>query len=275
MRTLLERGYQVYRREGLLTLLAQSINWIYQLAKNWFWENREYQPLSIDDITAEFDTSNTDAIDEVRSVYNGETEYLSEILKHIQVDDTFYDIGAHVGVHSAFAAKKAREGSVIAFEPDPTNIEYLNKNLERNTEDGQIFEIALSNEYGVSKFKMGQGTTSQIGALSFETGQYEVETAPLDGLISEKNIPSPNVIKIDVEGAESLVLEGMKETLTNKSCRVVFIEIHLPTPKVDRPSIENFDSSVIDIMREFREIDFNVEMIEARPWALHLKAQKD
>lgn len=237
----------------------------------------DYQELSVGDHTAEFVASNQSVIDETLSVYRMEKEYLEEIMNQVRNDDVFYDIGAHLGVHASFVAKKAVDGEVIAFEPDPKNVEYLSKNLERNRVDGEVVPLAVSNEQGISNFRQprnSQDAGSQIGSITPNRGDIEVETAPLDVLIQSRNIKEPNIVKIDVEGAEPLVLEGMKHTLANRTCRVVFLEVHLPTPKVERLSIKEFDASLIEIMDFFREFGFDVALMEARPSAVHLQAER-
>lgn len=257
-------------------------DWFYRklmrLPTDLVWEKFGFRPFSVNDIVAKFDSTDPDVLEEIRIIILTESDYLSEILTHIQTDDVFYDIGAHVGVHASFAARKISGGKVLAFEPVPTNVQFLKKNLDLNPGDTHIFSIAIADKYGSSSFAQPKNNREHggpLGAIVPTNGDYSVDTAPMDDLVVDKNLPKPNVIKVDVEGAEPLVLKGMENTLTSSSCRMLFLEVHLPTPHIDRPSIDHFDSSVIDIMSYLRNIGFTVEVVNARSWVLHLKAQKD
>lgn len=242
------------------------------------WERLGFQPFSVNNIVAKFDSSDPDVLEEIRLVILTETDYLSEILDHIQANDVFYDIGAHVGVHASFAAQKISSGKVLAFEPVPSNVQYLKKNLDLNSGDTGIFTIAITDKYGSSQFVEPMNNREHggpLGAIVSTHGDYPVDTAPLDDLVVDKNLPKPNVIKVDVEGSEPLVLRGMENILSSSSCRLLFLEVHLPTPHIDRPSIDHYDTSVIHIMSYLRDVGFTVKVINSRSWVLHLKAHKD
>lgn len=256
-------------------------DWVYrkaiQLPNDTFWERLGYQPFTVNETIAKFDLTDPEVLDEIRIVILSESDYLKEILSNVKKDDVFFDIGAHVGVHSSFAASKITDGQVLAFEPVSSNIKFLEKNLGLNSGDACVFPIAITDKYGSTPFTQpenNRGDGGPLGSIATTEGNYNVETAPLDGFITDENLPKPNVIKVDVEGAEPLVLEGMENTLSSSSCRLLFLEVHLPTPHIDRPSIREFDSSVTEIMGYLRDIGFNVQVTNSRSWVLHLRAQK-
>lgn len=242
------------------------------------WEKIGFRPFLVNDTLAKFDASNPDVLEEIRMVIMTESEFLSDILDHIQSNDVFYDIGAHVGTHASFAASTITDGTVLAFEPVSKNVYYLKRNLDLNRANAQVYPIAITDKYGSSQFAQPENKPEQsgpLGSIAPEQGEYSVETAPMDDFIIDEDLPKPNIVKIDVEGAEPLVLEGMENTLGSISCRILFLEVHLPTPHIDRPSINVFESSVIEIMNYLREFGFTVEVTNSRAWVLHLKAQKD
>lgn len=81
-------------------------------------------------------------------------------------------------------------------------------------------------------------------------------------------------MKIDVEGVEPLVLEGMEETLSRDSCRALFCEIHPPTNDA-RPSIQDFGSTADGLRSSLRSKGFGVKMIEPDRGETYLIARRD
>jgi FkbM family methyltransferase len=124
----------------------------------------------------------------------------------------FFDIGAHVGFHSLLASRVVGPaGRVCAFEPFPRNQGYLHEHVRLNAASNvQVIEAAVANRAGVESFA-AQGT--YMGGLR-ESGGLSVRTVSIDALLEEGAIPPPDYAKVDVEGGELRVLEGMRATLT-------------------------------------------------------------
>lgn len=180
------------------------------------------------------------------SMINGMYEdfIIKKLKKHIELESkVIWDIGAHIGYQSfAFASTIGPKGSVVAFEPNPYNIQTFKKNIENNpilAKQIILKSEALSNKNGALFFKMGQSkndATTSGGYLETATpplpnSSYEgfsaikVETVTIDSLISQQEIPVPDIIKIDVEGAELSVLQGGSNFIeTHKP--ILVIEIH-------------------------------------------------
>lgn len=156
----------------------------------------------------------------------GSYEYEKRILfeKEVSKSSVVYDIGAHVGFYTLLASELVREGGrVIAFEPALRNLKYLKKHLEINHCDNVIVvEAAVSDKSGSSHFN--EGHNSSMGHLS-ENGDLTINTVSIDELVGNGKIPTPDYIKIDVEGAELLVLKGAKSTLINYSPKI-FLATH-------------------------------------------------
>jgi FkbM family methyltransferase len=127
--------------------------------------------------------------------------------------DCFLDVGAHVGFYSLLASRiVGRTGRVVAFEPLPRNLHFLERHLRLNgIRNVSVFEAAVSDTVGILDFAEGEDSSS--GRLD-QRGTLRVETITLDSLWQKKAIPSPRVIKIDVEGAEAAVLNGASALLT-------------------------------------------------------------
>jgi len=118
-----------------------------------------------------------------------------------------FDIGAHAGFYTLlFSHLVGLSGKVLAFEPLPRNLAYLHKHLRLNgIRNVQVLEVAVSDKVGISPF--AEGENSYTGALA-QTGAMRVQSVSLDDLYARGSLPLPNFIKIDVEGAEDLVLTG-------------------------------------------------------------------
>lgn len=135
-----------------------------------------------------------------------------------------YDIGAHVGFYTLLAsAIVGQRGKVVAFEPLPRNLYYLNKHLLlNNCENVKVVEAAVAEESGTAFFT--EGSSSSMGRLSL-AGKIEIPKVALDDLVLSGRISPPEYIKIDVEGAELLVLAGAKKTLRDFA-PVIFLSTH-------------------------------------------------
>lgn len=156
---------------------------------------------------------------------------------------TVWDVGAHIGYHSlAFAALAGPSGHVVAFEPNPYNIDRFRQHLERNTELGEritLMTCALGNVDGEEDFVFspeidnGRSSGSHLkqafvpeGPRAYQSfSQTRVSVVTADTLLLDKRVPAPSIIKIDVEGAEALILAGAQHLLGNLTPRLM-IEVH-------------------------------------------------
>jgi FkbM family methyltransferase len=156
---------------------------------------------------------------------------------------TFWDVGAHIGYHSfCVAALAGPKGRVFAFEPNPHNVDRFRLHLERNPDlAGRISlqSLALSNTDGEASFEFsptvddGTSTGSHLSnaSLPSEASEYAqfrrttVTTARADTLLHSGTIAPPTIMKIDVEGAEQLVLEGAPGLLATAR-PLLFVEVH-------------------------------------------------
>lgn len=156
---------------------------------------------------------------------------------------TCWDVGAHIGYHSlCFAALVGARGRVVSFEPNPYNVERFHLHLERNPDLASritLLTAALSDADGEAMFEFsptvddGTSTGSHLAAASAACDPSEyanfahttVKTLRADTLLREGRISPPTVIKLDVEGAEQLVLEGASELLTSLR-PLLFVEVH-------------------------------------------------
>lgn len=152
---------------------------------------------------------------------------------------TVWDIGAHFGYHSFCFAKLGAQ--VLAFEPNATNVSQFRLNLERNPALAgriRLLELAVSDTDGRTTFLESNDLRGQSSGSHLETAlppldkklyagfeSKSVPTSRMDTLISETKERPPDVIKVDVEGAELLVLKGGSNFLPARK-PILLMEIH-------------------------------------------------
>ncbi len=154
-----------------------------------------------------------------------------------------WDVGAHIGYSALlFSSLVGEHGRVVAFEPNPANRRRLHMHIDRNPHIGKriiTVDIALSDKQGSVQFQShngvdgGQsfggyikGTETALGARvygNFES--IEVLTDSADNLVATGRLPAPSIIKIDVEGAECVVLEGASQLLSEQR-PLILLEVH-------------------------------------------------
>jgi FkbM family methyltransferase len=150
--------------------------------------------------------------------YEPETKALLGSL--IRPGMTVFDIGAHVGHYTLLAARiVGPTGRVYAFEPEPENFALLKRNVELNGyKNVTCVPKAVSDRSGTLDFYVshqGNDRHTLIGdphAPSHAT-RRQVSAISVDDFAAESGCPAVDVIKMDVEGAEPLVLAGMTNLL--------------------------------------------------------------
>jgi len=131
----------------------------------------------------------------------------------IPKDGVFIDIGAHVGRYTIPIAKFLNKGIVVAVEAAPENYFALVKNVKLNRLNNVlVFNIAAWKEESnlTLHFSEYSGRHTVKGSSN---SVHRVLARPIDSIIAEYGIKRVDMIKIDVEGAEIEVLEGMRKTL--------------------------------------------------------------
>jgi FkbM family methyltransferase len=182
--------------------------------------------IDIDGASATFETR---GLQEYRRVTKfTEPEVLKDFVSEIRPDDVVWDVGANTGIYTCIATDVLTEGCAVAIEPHPGNLTCLRRNVATtHTHRVDVWDIALSDEDGTAELYMedpagGHGLHSLGGDIG-ET--VEIETRRGDSLVADGE-PVPAVVKIDVEGAEGQVIEGMMDVLSDPTCRVVYCEVH-------------------------------------------------
>jgi FkbM family methyltransferase len=154
-----------------------------------------------------------------------------------------YDIGANIGVFSFLLAQRVgKEGKVYAFEPEINNYTCLMESLKMNAVENLVIEtMAVGDITGMVPFDHRGGVFS--GRLIDRSSRYkvtrniEIVTAiTLDDYVSQGRGRGPHLIKIDVEGNEFKVLEGMKRLLIDHG-PIILCEVHRHLNDAVRPIV--------------------------------------
>ncbi len=157
-----------------------------------------------------------------------ESHLQKAIRQFVSAGDTVYDIGANLGYVSLSLAKRVGpHGRVIAFEPIPLNITAFRNNIAINhLTNVRLLECAASDRAGQSVIRLLENpSTASLVWHNTNPGatEFTIRTVSIDDLVEASDLAPPTFVKIDVEGAEALVLEGMRRTLASAR-PVVFVE---------------------------------------------------
>jgi len=160
-----------------------------------------------------------------------EPEKFNAVQRLLPRGGTFIDIGGNKGDFALLAAQAAgARGRVVCVEPEPTNADWIRKSIALNSYGNiEVCEVALSDGEGEARLHLGEKSgfhTLLEGAPDRECGSITVKTQTLDSLLSDRRIDHVDLIKIDVEGAEMLVLRGATQTLSQNQNVILLIDIH-------------------------------------------------
>ena len=139
----------------------------------------------------------------------------------------FADVGAYVGWYSCLARRANPSLSVVVFEPDAANAQRAAQNLRRNPSSAELTHVrravgACEQRVWIAP-REGRTMLNRIVKEATPEG-FSVEQTTLDQWCAEHGT-TPDLVKIDVEGAEALVLRGMRRTI--EAVRpTIFLEVH-------------------------------------------------
>lgn len=178
------------------------------------------------------------AIQNIRMIFgNYEETLVDQITKFPYRINVAYDVGAHVGYMTLALSKLAQrfDGRVLAFEPYPENAQRIDELARVNNlgEKIKLMELALCDKVGGQNLLLGPSTYMNklecVRSREYEDlyPRMNVSGSTIDQLVLMEGCPNPDLIKIDVEGAEVAVILGALQTIL--LCHpIFFIEIHGP-----------------------------------------------
>jgi len=157
-------------------------------------------------------------------LYEKETVALCRRL--IQPGMHVLDIGAHAGYFTRLYSKLVGpDGIVLAFEPDPENFALLAQNTRR-LKNVRLFPVAISDRVGTLDFFESENNTGchSLIPTGFRPNKISVTATTLDALMDAGELPKVDLIKMDIEGAEPIALEGMRRVVEANPEIVLIVE---------------------------------------------------
>ncbi len=148
--------------------------------------------------------------------------------KAVRPGSIVFDVGANVGAYTVlFAAWAGPAGRVFAFEPAPAALAGLRQHVALNglADRVEIVPAAASHGVGTARFQIdGASGSNALAPLAASGATIDVDTISLDAFCDRRAL-RPDVVKIDVEGAELDVLKGGRRVLSSSELQV-FLELH-------------------------------------------------
>ena len=150
-------------------------------------------------------------------------------------DFVFYDVGANVGIYSLYAANCYPKAKIFSFEPDSQSFGSLCKNIHINRFNIRPYPFAVSDKSGVgtvrlSSMNAGAGACALGGNYQFtntvdsEIFEQGIFFCSLDELVAKFGFPTPNFVKVDVDGIEATILQGAETVLRSSQCKGLLVE---------------------------------------------------
>jgi FkbM family methyltransferase len=177
------------------------------------------------------------------NIYTGLHDFndMGFLLHFLNDNDLFFDIGANVGSYSILASGVKKAVS-ISFEPVPSTFKHLQKNITINNLETKVSALNIgvgaekSNLFFTSSFDTVNHVIQSVQDTNKENF-IEVNVMDFDTLAVENGMPI--LVKIDVEGFETPVLNGMTKSLQSEKLKAIIIELNGSGYRYD------FDESLI------------------------------
>jgi len=251
------RIWRLCTRLGIAPLLRRGYLFAHGLTSGWQHRAR------IGGVEAVFATRTWPEYKRVTTCF-GERAVIAAVLDDLDGDEIVWDVGANVGLYACFLASRLTTGRVVAVEPELQNAARLQSNLRANapTERWLTVPVALAAESGPARLvsEAGDPGPPTVGTGHHRLGRSD-ESMPVrrergETLVAE-GYPAPDVVKIDVQGAELRVLRGMGDALAG--VRTIFLELH-------PDGCRRYDTSPAAVEEFLRAAGFDLERLGGADW---------
>jgi FkbM family methyltransferase len=152
------------------------------------------------------------------------------IEEYVKPGEVLYDVGANIGAYTLLAAVAVPELRVVSFEPSPANFAALCANLELNEVGGRVTPIplALGDHPRAARLDRDAAVPGTSPRFDDDVGHEEaivVLVDRLDDVVERFGLPTPDHVKLDVDGSELEVLAGAESLLAGTGVRSVMAEL--------------------------------------------------
>lgn len=169
----------------------------------------------------------------------------------------FFDVGANAGFFSLLASTKCEQ--VYAFEPLPSNLRRLGRNLESNgLKNVEVVEKAVGGRDGSATLYVPESDNSGLASLDASVGgkSIEVPVITLDDFVRERELKRVDVMKIDIEGAEAMAFEGATKLLSAADAPDVIFEAHPGSDAANWLAAHGYTIYEFSLQREWEARNF-------------------
>jgi len=194
-----------------------------------------------------------------------EFKTIAQIKKNVKKGDIVFDIGANIGLYSILLSKLVgNTGTVYAFEPNPLTVKYLKKNLTlNNCHNVIVSQIALSDENGkiILKKTVGGGDAFNYIVKSQDADEEKeiIDAVRLDDFIITNKIDRLDFVKMDIEGAELLCINGAKEKMLKILKPIIVTEVF-------EPWCERFNYTSIELLSLIANLNYKITNYDDHQW---------
>ena len=180
---------------------------------------------------------------------------ITEMERVIRPGDRVIDLGANIGYFTLLMARLVGPtGRVYAFEPDPRCAGLIKRSLERNGFHNTVIEQkAVSNANAQMTFHLHDSWTSNaLAAIDGSVGEVTVPVVALDDYLADAD--EIKFVKMDIDGSEPLVIEGMKKTIKRSK------DLHILT-EYQPGNLKRYYGDPLDFLTTARDLGLELEAI--------------
>ncbi|KXK37448.1 MAG: FkbM family methyltransferase [Bacteroidetes bacterium OLB9] len=211
--------------------------------------------------------------------HDSEIRLAKFLINNLKNKDVFVDVGSHYGYFTLLGSKLVgNDGKVYSFEASPSTFKVLSRNAQNET-NIKSFNLAVSDEVTELMFYEFPNLYSEYNTLDinqfknenwfseYKPKQVNIQSVILDKFLLDETV-YPKIIKIDVEGAENKVINGLKNYLSENSPFIVMEYLSDQRGNEVHQKAENklnslgYFSFVIDKSGNLRKIDFISKYLE-------------
>jgi len=173
-----------------------------------------------------------------------ETPMINALLSLCDAETVFWDVGANAGSVSYLVARKAKLKTHYLFEPNPNMLCIAEQCLSPFS--GVVFRnMGLSNQTGKMSLTIPEGSPAMAHLMTIEEKDEEgdefesvkcidVEVSTGDDLVFNEDFHPPNIIKIDTEGHDLVVMQGLAKVINKYQPVIVFEYIDFSSEEIER-----------------------------------------